>query len=193
MSEPTRCGWCEGDALDTAYHDTEWGVPVRDDRTLFEFLILEGAQAGLSWRTILHKRAGYREAFDGFDIERVAGFSDARLDKLRTFDGIVRHKGKIESARGNARAALDIQTEFGSLSAYLWRFVSGRPLINHPGTLADIPTQTELSRQMSIALKKRGFRFVGPTICYAFMQATGMVMDHLTGCFRHAQLMEPTR
>lgn len=190
MASPdrNRCGWCVGDTVDTIYHDSEWGVPVRDDRTLFEFILLEGAQAGLSWRTILHKREGYRQTFADFDPAVVAEFDDDKLESLRNFDGIVRNRAKIKSARGNARAFLELQSNFGSFADYLWGFVDGQPVINHFDSLRDVPAETELSRTLSRDLRKKGFRFVGPTICYAYLQATGLVMDHLTGCFRHSEL-----
>jgi len=185
----TRCEWAGTDPLYVAYHDEEWGVPVHDDRTLFEFLILEGAQAGLSWSTILNKRPGYRAAFDGFDVERIAAYSQCDIDRLLADPGIVRNRLKVASAIKNARGVLEIQREFGSLDAYLWRFVGGRPRQNAWTSLSEIPAQTEESAAMSKALKKRGFTFVGPTICYAFMQAVGMVNDHVTGCFRYRELL----
>ena len=183
-----RCGWARK-PLDIAYHDAEWGVPVHDDRLLFEFLILEGAQAGLSWTTILAKREAYREAFDQFDIERVAAFDDARKATLLANPGIVRNRLKIDSAVRNARAALELVAEAGSLDAYLWSFVDGRPIQNRRANLSEIPARTAESDAMSKDLKKRGFNFVGTTICYAFMQAVGMVNDHVADCFRH----EPVR
>ncbi len=184
-----RCHWAEGD--DEAmrdYHDREWGVPLHDDRLLFEFLCLEGAQAGLSWRTVLHKREHYRRVFHGFDIARVAAMKERELEKLLLDPGIVRHRQKIFSVRDNAIAAQAAIAEFGSLDRYLWSFVDGRTLQNHWKSGAQLPGTTPLSDRMSKALKKRGFRFVGGTICYAFMQATGMVNDHLQGCFRHKPL-----
>jgi DNA-3-methyladenine glycosylase I len=173
-----RCAWVpEGDPLYVAYHDEEWGVPEHDERRLFELLTLEGAQAGLSWSTILHKREGYRAVFEGFDPERVA-----RLDAAAVLQDarIVRNRLKVESTIANARAVL----ELGSLDAYLWEFVGGEPIVNRPRTLADVPAETPLSRELSKDLKKRGFRFVGPTVCYSFMQATGLVDDHTVDCFR---------
>jgi DNA-3-methyladenine glycosylase I len=167
-----------------AYHDTEWGVPVHDDRLLFEFLILEGAQAGLSWSTILRKREGYRKAFRGFDPAVVARFTPARIEKLMQDPGIVRNRLKVESAVSNARAALAVQREFGSLDAYLWQLAGGKPRVNRWKVSSDWPARTPESDAMSKALQERGFRFVGSTICYAFMQATGMVNDHLVSCFR---------
>ena len=182
-----RCGWAKTD-LSIAYHDTEWGVPVHDDRTLFEFLILEGAQAGLSWETILRKRAAYRVAFDRFEIATVSGYGDRKTQALLADSGIVRNRLKIAAAIGNARAALAVQRECGSLDAYLWSFVDGRPRTNDWRTLTDVPTRTFEAEAMSKDLVRRGFRFVGPTICYAFMQAVGMVNDHLVDCFRHAKI-----
>jgi DNA-3-methyladenine glycosylase I len=170
-----------------AYHDREWGVPHRDDRALFELLTLEGAQAGLSWRTILARRDEYRRAFHDFDIKRVAAMRDASLEKLLASSGIIRNRLKIWSVRDNARTALDVIAEHGSLDAYLWSFVDGKPLVNHWKSSKEVPAKTELSDRMSKALAKRGFRFVGSTICYAFMQATGMVNDHLVSCFRYKE------
>lgn len=170
-----------------AYHDREWGVPHHDDRALFELLTLEGAQAGLSWRTILARRDAYREAYHGFDIERVVGMCDPSLEKLLTSSGIIRNRLKVFSVRDNARTALDVMAEHGSLDRYLWSFVGGKPQVNHWQASSQVPAKTELSDQMSKALIKRGFRFVGSTICYAFMQATGMVNDHLVSCFRYEE------
>jgi DNA-3-methyladenine glycosylase I len=187
--EPRRCGWAPADdGAYLAYHDEEWGVPSHDDRHLFEMLVLEGAQAGLSWSTILHKREGYRRAFDGFDPARVARFTPARVERLLGDAAIVRNRAKIEAAIASARATLEVQRDEGSLDAYLWTFVGGAPVINRWRRSGQIPAETEVSRAMSKDLKRRGFRFVGPTICYAFMQATGMVNDHLTTCFRYAPL-----
>jgi len=186
MTEPERCTWAAGtSAAMCAYHDGEWGVPLRDDRALFEFLCLEGAQAGLSWRTVLDKRENYRRAFHDFDIAQCAKLSDARIEKLLADPGLIRNRLKITSVRDNAHAALAAIGEFGSLDAYLWSFVGGEPVRNAWTSSAQVPASTEVSDRMSKALKKRGFRFVGSTICYAFMQATGMVDDHLTTCFRH--------
>jgi DNA-3-methyladenine glycosylase I len=183
---PNRCDWVpEGDALYTAYHDEEWGVPSRDDRHLFEMLVLEGAQAGLSWSTILRKREGYRRAFAGFDAEEVARFGSADIERLMADAGIVRNRLKIESAIVNARAALDVREEAGSLAAYLWGLVDGAPIQNAWQTIAEIPAETPESKAMSRDLKRRGFRFVGPTVCYAFMQATGLVNDHTVDCDRY--------
>ena len=176
-----RCGWAKTD-LSIAYHDTEWGVPVHDDRTLFEFLILEGAQAGLSWETILRKRAAYRVAFDRFEIAAVSGYDDRKIQALLADFGIVRNRLKIAAAIGNARAALAVQRECGSLDAYLWSFVGGRPRTNDWRTLEDVPARTPEAEAMSKDLVRRGFRFVGTTIMYAFMQAMGLVDDHLAGC-----------
>jgi DNA-3-methyladenine glycosylase I len=172
--------------MERAYHDTEWGVPLHDDRRLFEMLTLEGAQAGLSWRQVLARREHYRRAFHDFDIDRVAAMPDAALDALLADPGLIRNRLKIASVRDNARTARLVIEETGSLDAYLWSFVGGRPLVNRPATREQVPASTELSDAMSKALRKRGFRFVGSTICYAFMQATGMVDDHVTGCFRCA-------
>jgi len=172
----------------TAYHDTEWGVPQHDDRMLFEFLVLEGAQAGLSWSTILHRRNGYREAFAGFDVHAVAAFDDADIARLKTDSGIVRNRAKINSAIDNARAVVAVVAEVGSLDAYLWSFVDGHPTINAHRSVGDVPAETETSRALSRDLRRRGFTFVGPTICYAFMQAVGLVNDHVVTCFRWAEL-----
>jgi DNA-3-methyladenine glycosylase I len=184
---PTRCAWANGSPLEIAYHDTEWGVPSRDDRHLFEMLVLEGAQAGLSWSTILRKRENYRKAFAGFDPARVARFDGRRRAALMRDAGIVRNRQKIESTVGNARQVLAVQEEFGSLADYLWQFVDGKPIRNAWTAMAQVPAESEESRAMSRALVRRGFRFVGPTICYAFMQATGMVDDHITTCFRYSR------
>ncbi|HLV37097.1 MAG TPA: DNA-3-methyladenine glycosylase I [Spirillospora sp.] len=185
-----RCQWVNlDDPLYVRYHDEEWGVPIRhDDRALFERICLEGAQAGLSWITILRKREQYRAAFDHFDPEKVARYDEAKINELLNNPGIVRNRAKIRSAVGNARAFLRVQAEFGSFADYLWGFVDGRTIHNTWRTPADIPTETEESRRMSRDLKKRGFTFVGPTICYAMMQAVGMVNDHTLDCFRHSEL-----
>jgi DNA-3-methyladenine glycosylase I len=187
---PPRCGWASiaNDPLYLAYHDEEWGVPSRDDRHLFELLVLEGAQAGLSWSTILHKREGYRRAFAGFDAERVARFGKRDVERLLADPGIVRNRLKVTAAIDNARCVLAVQEEHGSLADYLWAFVGGEPIVGRFRKLAEIPAETDESKAMSKDLKRRGFRFVGPTICYAFMQATGMVNDHVTSCFRFAEL-----
>lgn len=185
---PVRCGWAMHTDIERDYHDTEWGVPLHDDRMLFEFLCLEGAQAGLSWRTILAKRDNYRAAFEGFDIARCARLGDARLEQLLADPGIVRNRLKVYSVRDNARAALEAIDAFGSLDAFLWSFVDGTPVVNAWQTMREAPTSTPASDHMSKTLKKRGFRFVGTTICYAMMQATGMVNDHVTGCFRYREV-----
>jgi len=188
-SEPPRCHWADnGDPLMRDYHDTEWGVPLHDDRALFEFLCLEGAQAGLSWRTVLAKRDNYRKAFHGFDIARVAAMKGRELEKLLRDPGIIRNRLKVTAARDNAVAAQKAIAEFGSLDAYLWSFVDGTPLRNRWKDRSEVPASTPLSDRMSKELKKRGFRFVGTTICYSLMQATGMINDHLVGCFRHRQV-----
>lgn len=173
-----------------AYHDREWGVPVHDDRVHFEYIILDGAQAGLSWKTILHKRQGYRNAFANFDAEIVARYDDSKIEQLRQDSSIVRNRLKIAGAVKNARAFLDVQDEFGSFDTYIWQFVDGRPIHNTWTDRTSIPAQSDVARTMSKDLKKRGFTFVGPTICYAYMQAAGMVNDHLVSCFRHAELKQ---
>ena len=186
-----RCPWCENSslgALYTDYHDHEWGAPVHDDRVLFEFLILEGAQAGLSWSTILRKRESYRAAFAGFDPAKVARFSAKKTAALLLDAGIVRNRLKIQSAVINAKAFLSVQEDFGSFDAYIWTFVGGKPKQNRWASMKNVPAQTAESDAMSVDLKKRGFKFVGSTICYAFMQATGMVNDHLLNCFRHREV-----
>jgi DNA-3-methyladenine glycosylase I len=191
---PPRCAWTASitDPDYLRYHDEEWGVPSHDERHLFEMLCLEGAQAGLSWSTILRKRDGYRRAFAGFDPARVAGFGDRDVERLLADEGIVRHRSKIEAAIGNARAALDVGRELGSLDAWLWSFVGGTPIQHRYGSTDRIPDQTDESRAMSKELKRRGFRFVGPTSCYAFMQSVGMVNDHQVTCFRYADLSDGT-
>lgn len=185
-TEKIRCPW-PTDELYIRYHDEEWGVPVHDDRLLFEFLILEGAQAGLSWRTVLNKRENYRKAFDNFDAEKIARYNAAKVARLLQDEGIIRNRLKIQSAILNAKAFLKVREEFGSFDAYLWRFVDGRPIINHPHSMKDVPAQTKISDAMSKDLLKRGFKFVGSTICYANMQAIGMVNDHWVTCFRHKE------
>jgi DNA-3-methyladenine glycosylase I len=192
MKEPTRCAWAQTPA-GVAYHDREWGVPVHDDRRLFEFLVLEGAQAGLSWETILKKRDAYRDAFVGFDPAKVARFTPARLARLLENPGIVRNRLKIESAASNARAFLEVQDEFGSFAAYLWPFVGGSPRINRWQQFRQVPARTPESDALSADLRRRGFKFVGSTICYAFMQAVGMVNDHTVDCFRRDALAHSTR
>jgi DNA-3-methyladenine glycosylase I len=184
-----RCQWVPGsEPLYVAYHDDEWGVPLHDDRALFELLSLEGAQAGLSWLTILKKRDGYRKAFAGFDPAKVARFAARKVERLLQDPGIVRNRLKVESTVANARATLAVEEELGSLDAYLWSFVGGSPLQNRWRKLGDIPAETEESRAMSKDLKRRGFRFVGPTVCYAFMQAAGLVNDHVVSCYRYREL-----
>jgi DNA-3-methyladenine glycosylase I len=185
-----RCSWAGDDPLMISYHDEEWGVPVHDDRKLFEFLVLEGAQAGLSWRTVLRKRGGYRRAFQGFDPERVARYGEKDVARLLSDPGIIRNRLKVASAVGNARLAVAIRAEFGSFGSYLWTFVGNKPVVNRFRTMSELPARTRESDAMSRDLVKRGFRFVGPTICYAFMQAVGMVNDHLVTCFRHAAVKE---
>jgi len=182
-----RCAWARTE-LSIPYHDAEWGVPLHDDRRLFEFLILEGAQAGLSWETILRKRDAYRKAFDDFDPDRVARYTAKKVDRLMNDAGIVRNRLKIDSAISNARAFLDVQQAFGSFDRYVWRFVDGTPRVNKVRALGDVPASTPQSDALSKDLKQRGFRFVGTTICYAFMQATGMVNDHAVTCFRYREV-----
>lgn len=184
----TRCPWAGDDPLYCSYHDEEWGVPVRDDRALFEFLILEGAQAGLSWITILRKRPAYRRAYAGFDPARVARFTSARQAKLLSDPGIVRNRRKIQASVSNARAFLAVQREYSSFGGYLWDFAGGAPRQNRFEKLSEIPAETPESRALSSDLRARGFSFVGPTICYAFMQAVGLVNDHLVSCPRHAEI-----
>ncbi len=185
-----RCPWCGQDPIYVTYHDEQWGVPVHDDRKLFEFLILEGAQAGLSWLTILKRREGYRRAYRDFDPQKVARFGASSVRRLLADPGIIRNRLKIEASIGNARAFLAVQEEWGSFDAYIWSFVEGRPIQNRWRSMAELPATTPLAEKISRDLKQRGFRFVGPTIVYAHMQATGMVNDHLVGCFRHRQIKE---
>jgi DNA-3-methyladenine glycosylase I len=182
-----RCAWCGDDPLYVAYHDKEWGVPVRDDQTLFEFLVLEGAQAGLSWITILRKREGYRDLFDNFDASKIARYSDKKLDKLLLNPRIIRNRLKVYGARKNARAFLDVQQQRGSFSDYIWNFVDSQPIQNRWRLPRDVPATSTVSDSMSKDMKKRGFTFVGSTIMYAHMQATGMVNDHTVDCFRHSE------
>lgn len=182
-----RCPWCGDDPLSVAYHDTEWGRPVHDDRVLFELLILEGAQAGLSWTTILKKRENYRTALDGFDAARIARYTSARIEKPLKNPGIVRNRLKLESTVSNARAFLKVQQECGSFDSYLWGFVDRTPVVNRPRSMKDVPAKTELSDRISKDLLRRGFRFVGSTIIYAYLQAVGVVNDHLMSCFRHPE------
>lgn len=186
-----RCGWVNEDELYVAYHDKEWGVPVFSDNTLYEFLILEGAQAGLSWYTILKKREAYRRAFANFDATKVAAFGEGEIERLLVGDsGIVRNRLKVNSAVKNANAFLEVQSEFGSFATYIWGFVDGHPLVNHWRSLRDVPASTDLSDVVSKDLKRRGFNFVGTTITYSYLQATGVVMDHVTTCFRHDELVK---
>ena len=183
----TRCGWAKND-LSIAYHDDEWGVPVRDDRKLFEFLILEGAQAGLSWDTVLRKRENYRRAFDDFDAEKIVRYDEKKLNELLLNEGIIRNRLKIAAAVQNARGFLKIKEEFGSFDSYIWRFVGGEPIVNNRRDLSEVPAKSIVSDAMSKDLKKRGFNFVGSTIMYAFMQACGLVNDHLVSCFRYEEI-----
>jgi len=186
--ESSRCPWCGSDPLYVAYHDTEWGVPVRDDTRLFEMLTLEGAQAGLSWRTVLVRREAYREAFEGFDPARIVRFGESDIARLMANPGLIRHEGKIRSTISNARAFLDLVEREGAFASWLWAFVDGAPKINRFATLAEVPAKTATSDALSRALKRHGFKFVGSTICYAYMQGCGLVNDHLTTCFRHREL-----
>ena len=188
-NEQLRCGWATSD-LAIHYHDAEWGVPVRDDRKLFEFLILEGAQAGLSWDTILRKRENYRAAFDNFDAEKIALYNEKKFSALLTNKGIVRNRLKIASAVSNAKGYLKIKDEFGSFDSYIWRFANGKPIVNAWRDLSEVPAKTSLSDAMSKDLKRRGFNFVGSTIMYAFMQACGLVNDHLVSCFRYNEVKD---
>ncbi len=183
-----RCEWANGSEIEKHYHDTEWGVPLHDDRKLFEFLVLEGAQAGLSWLTVLKKRKEYRKSFDNFDAEAIAQYSPRKIEELLLNTRIIRNRLKITAAVNNARAFLKVQKEFGSFDAYIWSFVNGTPVQNTWNNPSDIPAQTTISQIMSKELKKKGFSFVGPTICYAFMQAVGMVNDHITWCFRYNEI-----
>ena len=185
-----RCEWARGNILDIEYHDREWGVPEHDDRKLFEFLILEGAQAGLSWSTILKKRQGYLEAYDGFNVEKVAKYGLSKVKQLLSNPAIIRNKLKINASILNAKAFLEVRKEFDSFDAYIWQFVDGQPKMNDWRKISEIPAQTPESKAMSNDLKKKGFKFVGPTICYAFMQAVGMVNDHTVDCYRHAEIAE---
>lgn len=188
----TRCSWGTGPWLGP-YHDIEWGVPVHDDRRHFELLVLEGAQAGLSWLTVLKRRDGYRRAFAGFDPAVVAKFSDHEVEALVADPGIIRHRQKIESAIGNAAALLRVQDDMGSFDAYIWDFVGGTRVVNRWKAMGQLPASTELSAALSTDLRRRGFRFVGPTICYSYLQSAGLVLDHLTGCFRYRQILEEGR
>ncbi|MFQ6013490.1 MAG: DNA-3-methyladenine glycosylase I [Thermoplasmata archaeon] len=184
-----RCDWGSADPLLLAYHDEEWGVPLHDDRALYELLVLEGMQAGLSWMTVLRKRENFRRAMDGFDPSRVARYTPEDMNRLLADAGIIRNRMKLEAAIANALRFPEVQTEFGSFDAYVWHFVGGRPKMNRFATLAEIPSETEESRAMSRALRQRGFKFVGPTICYAFMQGAGLVNDHTKDCFRYEELL----
>jgi DNA-3-methyladenine glycosylase I len=186
-----RCGWCTGSEIEKAYHDDEWGIPLHDDQKLFEFLILEGAQAGLSWVTVLKKRDHYRKVFDQFDPSRVAEYSNEKIEQLLLDPGIIRNRLKVSSAVSNARLFLDVQAEFGSFDSYIWQFTDGKARHNKWRSMSEIPANTTESDAMCKDLKKRGFRFVGTTICYAFMQATGMVNDHTVDCYRHSELRAP--
>lgn len=183
-----RCDWCGNDPLYMKYHDEEWGVPLHDDRTLFEFVLLDGAQAGLSWITILRKRENYRRALDGFDAQKIARYGDAKIAELMADAGIIRNRQKINSAIKNAKAYLSVQEKFGSFDAYLWQFVGGKTIQNTWRTMAEIPASTAESEAMSKDMKRRGFSFVGPTICYAFMQSSGLVNDHIVSCFRYSEV-----
>lgn len=183
-----RCEWAGSDPLYIEYHDKEWGVPVHDDRKIFEMLVLEGAQAGLNWLTVLRKRENYREAFDNFDPKKVAKYDSEKFQKLLATEGIIRNKLKIRSAIQNARAFLELQKEFGTFDAYIWQFVGGKPIRNSWSSLSELPAQTAESEAMSKDLERRGFSFVGPTICYAHMQATGMINDHVVTCFRYKEV-----
>ena len=188
MKSVRRCPWPGDDPLYIQYHDEEWGTPLHDDIKLFEFILLEGAQAGLSWKTVLSKRENYRRLFDRFNPHKIASYSRSHTESLLADPGIIRNRKKIEAAIHNARAFLAVKEKFGSFDQYIWRFVDGRPIINRWCTMAEVPTQTPISAAMSRDLKLHGFGFVGPTICYAFMQAVGMVNDHLVDCYRHAEL-----
>ncbi len=186
-NEPVRCPWPTQENM-IRYHDAEWGVPVHDDRLLFEYLILEGAQAGLSWQTVLNKRENYRAAFDNFDAEKIARYNEARVVKLMNNPGIIRNRLKIHATIQNAKSFLKLREEFGSFDKYIWQFVGGKPVQNHRNNMKEVPAKTDISAAMSKDLLKRGFKFVGSTICYAYMQATGMVNDHHVTCFRHKEL-----
>jgi DNA-3-methyladenine glycosylase I len=188
LGSAERCSWAGSDPAMVAYHDEEWGVPVHDDARLLEFLVLEGAQAGLSWSTVLRKRDRYREVFHGFDPERVAAMGPADVERLLQDAGIIRHRGKIEAAIANARAVMDVIAEHGDFASWIWDLAGGEPVQNRWTSLSEMPASTPVAARMSRELKRRGFRFVGPTTCYAFMQATGMVHDHVVGCFRHAEV-----
>ncbi len=188
VEKAKRCQWVKGNRWNMLYHDAEWGVPVHDDRKLFEFLILEGAQAGLSWLTILKRREAYRQAFDNFDFVKIACYNDEKIESLMDNKGIIRNRRKIEAAVNNARRFIELVDTHGSFDTYIWSFVKHKTIQNAWESPEEIPSETDISREMSRELKKKGFKFVGPTICYAFMQATGMVNDHETGCFRHEEI-----
>lgn len=190
MEKKKRCGWCEGDDLYEAYHDEEWGVPLYEDDRLFEFLILETFQAGLSWITILRKRENFRKAFDNFDFKKIANYSEEKIAELMQDSGIIRNKLKINASVANAHAYMEVQQEFGSFSKYIWSFVDHSPIQSGLSSYKEAPAQTELSQKISKDLKRRGFKFVGPTVVYAHMQATGMVNDHEVSCFRHKEVKE---
>jgi DNA-3-methyladenine glycosylase I len=190
QAEPIRCGWGEGDPLNLAYHDAEWGVPITDDRALFELLCLEGAQAGLSWTTILRKREGYRRAFEGFDPARLAAWGEPEVEDLLADAGIVRNRAKVRSVLANARALVALNDRPGAFAARCWSFVDGRPILNRWSAMGQVPAETDASRALSRDLRRHGFSFVGPTIVYAFMQSAGLVNDHLVACFRHAEVAE---
>jgi DNA-3-methyladenine glycosylase I len=185
-----RCGWVGKDDQMISYHDDEWGTPIHDDRLLFEFLILEGAQAGLSWSTILRKRENFRKAFDNFDYKKIAKYSEDKIEELMNNEGIIRNRRKIEATIANAKSVLKVQREFGSFDKYIWKFVNYKSIDNKFKELSELPSKTEESKQLSKDLKKQGFKFVGPTICYAFMQAVGMVNDHVVDCFRYHEIQK---
>ena len=193
MEEKIRCGWCVGDPLYEAYHDLEWGVPLKDDAAIFEFLILETFQAGLSWITILRKRENFRKAFDDFDYRKIAGYDEEKLEDLMQDSGIIRNRLKIKATVSNALAFMKVQEEFTSFSDYIWKFVNGSPIQNSWKDLKELPATTEISEALSKDLKKRGFKFVGPTVVYAHMQATGMVNDHIKSCFRHSEVKQMSK
>lgn len=190
MNEKQSCGWPAGDPLMERYHAEEWGVPLHDDQKLFEFMVLDAFQAGLSWRTVLHKRAHFREVFDGFDPARIAAYSDADVDRLMNDAGIIRNRAKILATISNAKLFLEVRKNFGTFDQYIWQFTSGKTIQNSWNHLTEIPARSRESDAMSADLKRRGFKFVGSTICYAFMQAAGMVNDHLTGCFRYRDVQQ---
>ncbi len=190
MTEKIRCGWPASDPIYITYHDLEWGVPVRDDRKQFEFLVLESAQAGLSWLTILKRRSGYRSAYDGFDPELVAHYNEDRIQKMLQDPGIIRNRKKIESSITNAQSFLEIQAQYGTFSNYLWGFTDGKQVVNHFTNLSELPATTPLSDTIALDMKRRGFKFLGSTIIYAHLQATGLVNDHLISCFRHQECLE---